>query len=285
MNTAATCRTGPWTAACRQMAGRPVPRAAATLLLAFALLALLAPWIAPYSPAAQDLELGSVAPNATHWLGTDIFGRDLLTRLLYAGRLSLAVAVAATAVALCVGLLWGASAGWFGGRTDTLLMRTVDVLYALPFSVIVILLTVVFGRSLLVLLLAIGAVEWLTLARIVRGQVLALRQREFIEAAVVMGLTKRRILVRHLIPNLSGPVAVYTTLMIPHVILLESFLAFLGLGVMPPHSSLGSLIGAGVEVIEEYPWQLLFPALALSLALLALNAVGDALRDAFDPRA
>jgi oligopeptide transport system permease protein len=267
------------------MAGRPVPRAAATLLLAFALLALLAPWIAPYSPAAQDLELGSVAPNATHWLGTDIFGRDLLTRLLYAGRLSLAVAVAATAVALCVGLLWGASAGWFGGRTDTLLMRTVDVLYALPFSVIVILLTVVFGRSLLVLLLAIGAVEWLTLARIVRGQVLALRQREFIEAAVVMGLTKRRILVRHLIPNLSGPVAVYTTLMIPHVILLESFLAFLGLGVMPPHSSLGSLIGAGVEVIEEYPWQLLFPALALSLALLALNAVGDALRDAFDPRA
>jgi oligopeptide transport system permease protein len=254
------------------------------ILLIITLSAILAPWLTPYSYEIQDLDLGATPPSAQHWLGTDTFGRDLLTRILYGGQVSLMVGFIATTVALCIGVLWGTIAGYLGGRMDALMMRFVDMLYALPFTIFIILLMVVFGRSMLLLFLSIGAVEWLTMARIVRGQVLSIKRQEFIEAAVAMGLSRRRIILRHLIPNVLGPIIVYTTLTIPSVILLESFLSFLGLGVQPPQSSWGLLISYGVETMEEYPWLLIFPGFVLSITLFALNFLGDGLRDALDPR-
>lgn len=248
------------------------------------ILAVLTPWIAPYSYEEQNLILGDTPPSAAHWMGTDIFGRDQLTRVLYGSRISLMVGFVATSVALCIGVLWGTVAGYVGGRVDAWMMRFVDILYALPFTIFIILLTVVFGRSMLLLFLAIGAVEWLTMARIVRGQVMSMKHQEFVEAAVAMGLSRSRIMLRHVAPNVLGPIIIYTTLTIPSVILLESFLSFLGLGIQPPESSWGSLISAGVETMEEYPWLLIFPALTLSLTLFALNFLGDGLRDALDPR-
>lgn len=245
---------------------------------------ILTPWIAPYSYEAQDLDLGATAPSLNHWLGTDIFGRDMLTRIMYGGRVSLMVGFIATAVALIIGILWGAVAGFFGGKVDAVMMRIVDILYALPFMIFIVLLMVVFGRNILLLFLAIGAVEWLTMARIVRGQVMALRNQEFVEAAHSLGLSQWSIIRRHIIPNTLGPVIVYTTLTIPSVMLLEAFLSFLGLGIQPPESSWGLLINYGVETMEEYPWLLIFPGIALSLTLFALNFLGDGLRDALDPR-
>jgi len=245
---------------------------------------LLTPWIAPYGYEQQNLLLGATSPSAEHWLGTDIFGRDMLTRIMYGGRVSLTVGFIATAVALVIGVLWGAVAGFVGGRVDAVMMRIVDIMYALPFMIFIVLLMVVFGRNILLLFLAIGAVEWLTMARIVRGQVMALRKQEFIEAAHSLGLSQWTIIRRHIIPNTLGPVIVYTTLTIPSVMLLEAFLSFLGLGIQPPQSSWGLLINYGVETMEEYPWLLIFPGVALSLTLFALNFLGDGLRDALDPR-
>ena len=255
------------------------------VLMLLVLIALLTPWIAPYTYEGQNLDLGATAPSAAHWLGTDVLGRDQLTRIMFGSRVSLMVGLIATAVALSIGVLWGATAGFLGGRTDAIMMRIVDAIYALPFTIFIILLTVIFGKSLLLLFLAIGAVEWLTMARIVRGQVLTIKRQEFVEAAVSMGLSPWQIISRHLIPNVLGPIIVYTTLTIPSVILLESFLSFLGLGVQPPQSSWGSLISAGVETMEEFPWLLIFPGLTLSVTLFSLNFLGDGLRDALDPRA
>lgn len=249
------------------------------------LIAIITPWIAPYSYQAQNLSLGASPPSWEHWLGTDTLGRDLLTRIMYGGRISLMVGFLATAVSLLIGVVWGTVAGFFGGRVDAVLMRIVDILYALPFIIFVILLMVVFGRSLLLLFMAIGAVEWLTMARIVRSQVMGLRKQEFVEAAIAIGIPKRRIIFRHLIPNALGPIIVYATLTIPQVMLLEAFLSFLGLGVQPPMSSWGLLISTGVESMEEYPWLLLFPGLTLALTLFSLNFLGDGLRDALDPKA
>lgn len=255
------------------------------IILFMVVIALLTPWIAPYSYEEQNLDLGASAPSAAHWLGTDTLGRDQLTRIMYGSRISLMVGFIATAVALTIGVLWGAIAGFIGGRVDAVMMRIVDALYALPFTIFIILLTVIFGSSMLLLFLAIGAVEWLTMARIVRGQVLSIKRQEFVEAAISMGLSPWRIITRHLIPNVLGPVIVYTTLTIPSVILLESFLSFLGLGIQPPASSWGSLISGGVETMEEYPWLLIFPGLVLTITLFSLNFLGDGLRDALDPRA
>lgn len=254
------------------------------VLIFMVVVSVLAPWIAPYSYAEQNLELGASAPSASHWLGTDVLGRDLLTRILYGGRVSLAVGVIATFVALIIGVLWGTVAGYLGGRVDAVMMRIVDILYALPFMIFIILLMVVFGRSILLLFLAIGCVEWLTMARIVRGQVLSIRQQEFVDAAILLGLSPWQVIVRHVIPNVLGPVIVYVTLTIPSVMLLEAFLSFLGLGIQPPESSWGLLISYGVETMEEYPWLLIFPGIALSLTLFALNFLGDGLRDALDIR-
>ncbi|WP_339642312.1 ABC transporter permease [uncultured Porticoccus sp.] len=255
------------------------------VMVFFCVIALLTPWIAPYGYEQQNLQLGASPPSAAHWLGTDIFGRDMLTRIMYGSRVSLLVGFVATGVALVIGVLWGTVAGYAGGRVDAVMMRLVDILYALPFMIFIVLLMVVFGRNILLLFLAIGAVEWLTMARIVRGQVQNLRHQEFIEAAFSMGLSRWIIIRRHLIPNTLGPVIVYTTLTIPNVMLLEAFLSFLGLGIQPPQSSWGLLISHGVESMEEYPWLLIFPGLALSITLFALNFLGDGLRDALDPKA
>lgn len=244
----------------------------------------LAPWISPYEYDAQNLDLGATAPSAAHWFGTDIFGRDLLTQILYGGRISLAVGFIATAVALVIGVSWGSVAGYCGGRIDAVMMRFVDVLYALPFIIFIILLMVVFGRNMILLFLAIGAVEWLTMARIMRTQVQSLKQKEFVEAATSTGLSPLVILYRHIIPNAVGPMIVYTTLTIPSVMLLEAFLSFLGLGIQPPATSWGLLIAYGAETMEEYPWLLIFPGAALTLTLFSLNFLGDGLRDALDVR-
>jgi oligopeptide transport system permease protein len=255
-----------------------------TVLLLFIFIAAITPWIAPYDYAQQDLELGAAPPSAAHWLGTDIFGRDLLTQIMFGGRISLAVGFIATAVALLIGVTWGAIAGYMGGRVDAVMMRLVDIIYALPFMIFIVLLMVVFGRNMLLLFLAIGAVEWLTMARIMRSQVQSLRQQEFVEAAISLGLPTAAIIRRYLIPNALGPIIVYTTLTIPSVMLLEAFLSFLGLGVQPPETSWGLLISYGAESMEEYPWLLLFPGLALTMTLFSLNFLGDGLRDALDVR-
>jgi oligopeptide transport system permease protein len=255
------------------------------LLLGLALCCLAGPWLLHATYQAQDLALGASAPGAAHWLGTDTLGRDLLVRLLYGGRISLGVGLSATFVALTIGVAYGAVAGYVGGRTDAVMMRLVDIIYALPFTIFVILLMVFLGRNIILLFVAIGAVEWLTMARIVRGQVMALKKMEFIEAARSLGLGHGRIIFRHLLPNVLGPVIVYTTLTIPAVMLLEAFLSFLGLGVQPPMSSWGTLIKDGAEKMEEFPWLLLFPGGVFSLTLFSLNFLGDGLRDALDVRA
>jgi oligopeptide transport system permease protein len=245
---------------------------------------VLAPWVTPYSYEEVRLELSATPPSRAHWLGTDVLGRDLLTRLFYGGRVSLAVGICATAVSLIIGVTYGAVSGYAGPRTDAFMMRLVDILYALPFTVFVIVLMVVFGRNVLLLFVAIGAVEWLTMARIVRGQVLALKQETFVRAARVLGYSRARTLFRHILPNVIGPVIVYTTLTIPRVMLLEAFLSFLGLGIQPPMSSWGLLIKDGAEVMESFPWLMIYPGIVLSVTLFALNFVGDGLRDALDPR-
>lgn len=265
---------------------RRSPAAAASLavITILSVAALLAPAIAPYDYEQMFIELGATPPSSRHWLGTDIHGRDLFTRILYGGRVSLMVGLCATLVSLTIGVTYGAIAGYFGNRVDNVMMRIVDILYALPFTIFVIILTVLFGRHIVLLFIAIGAVEWLTMARIVRGEVLALKDREFMQAAISLASSRRTIMRRHILPNIIGPIIVYTTLMIPQVILLESFVSFLGLGVQPPESSWGLLIKHGADDMETYPWLLVFPGLTLSMALLSLNIIGDALRDALDPR-
>ena len=276
--------TSLWQDAWRRLRKNHLAVLGLAILVVFIVIALLTPWIAPYSYQEQNLELGASGPSAAHWLGTDIFGRDLMTQIMYGGRVSLAVGFIATTVALLIGVTWGAIAGYVGGRTDAVMMRLVDILYALPFMIFIVLLTVVFGRSMLLLFLAIGAVEWLTMARIMRGQVQSLRQMEFVEAAVSLGLPPATLIFRHLVPNALGPIIVYTTLTIPNVMLLEAFLSFLGLGVQPPQTSWGLLISYGAETMEEYPWLLIFPGIALTLTLFSLNFLGDGLRDALDVR-
>ena len=246
--------------------------------------AILAPIIAPYSYSFQNLDLGASPPSSEHLLGTDILGRDLLSRILYGARISLLVGFVATGVALIIGVSWGIVAGYFGGRVDQIMMRIVDVLYGLPFIIFIILLMVIFGRNLWLLFGAIGAVEWLTMARIVRGQVMSLKNQEFVLAAQAMGVSNLSMFRRHVLPNILGPIAVYATLTIPQVMLLESFLSFLGLGIQPPMSSWGTLIKDGVESMEEYSWLLVYPGITFTITLFALNFFGDGLRDALDPK-
>ena len=253
-------------------------------LILVAVACVLGPLFSAYGYEEQRLDLGASPPGAQHWLGTDTLGRDLLVRTLTGGRVSLGVGLAATFVALTIGVVYGAVAGFVGGKRDAFMMRVVDIMYSLPFPIFVILLMVFFGRNIILLFVAIGAVEWLTMARIVRSQVMAVKRMEFIEAARSLGYGRRRIIFRHILPNILGPVIVYTTLTIPAVMLLEAFLSFLGLGVQPPMSSWGVLIKDGAEKMEEFPWLLVFPAALFSLTLLSLNFVGDGLRDALDVR-
>ena len=230
----------------------------------------------------DDVWLGPLTHG--HLIGADSLGRDLLARLLMGLRVSLAIGLIATFVSLVIGVVWGAFAGYVGGRLDEVMMRFVDVLYSLPFIFFVILLMVTFGSNIVLIFVAIGAVEWLTMSRIVRGQTLTLKQKEFVEAARAAGLTQRGIIARHIVPNLLGPVVVYVTLTIPAVILAESFLSFLGLGVQPPMASLGTLIANGAQDMELAPWLLVFPSVVMVVTLMSFNFIGDGLRDAIDPK-
>jgi len=273
-----------WSDAIRRLFKNKAAVAGAIILVVLIVLAAFAPWIAPYPYAYQNLDLGASPPSSVHLLGTDVLGRDLLSRILYGARISLLVGFIATTVALVIGVSWGIIAGYAGGKVDSVMMRIVDILYGLPFIIFIILLMVIFGRNLWLLFLAIGAVEWLTMARIVRAQVLSLKNQEFVLAAQAMGVSNFAMFKRHLLPNILGPVAVYATLTIPQVMLLESFLSFLGLGIQPPMSSWGTLIKDGVESMEEYSWLLIYPGLTFTVTLFALNFFGDGLRDALDPK-
>lgn len=278
---------GPWALAWRRLSRDRIARIALGLLALIVLLAVAGPWISPWPPDAIDFDGDwGAAPGlaGTHWLGTDELGRDLFARSCAGGRISLLVGLAATLVSLLIGVAYGAVAGYAGGRLDALMMRLVDVLYALPFMFFVILLTVLFGRHIVLLFLAIGAVNWLDMARIVRGQTLSLRRREFVDAAIVSGAGTFTVLRRHIVPNLLGVVVVYATLGVPQVIMVESFLSFLGLGVQEPATSWGALVSDGAHAMETTPWALVVPATFLALTLLCLNFLGDALRDALDPK-
>jgi len=258
---------------------------AGVFLLVMCTFAALAPWIPGLpDPTLQDLAKGATPPSLAHWFGTDELGRDLFVRVLYGGRISMLVGLVGTAVSLLIGVTWGAVAGYVGGRTDDLMMRVVDVLYALPYIFLVILLLVFFSKSLIMLFVALGLVQWLTMARIVRGQVLSLKNQTFVEAARALGASDGAIVFRHIVPNTLGPVIVYTTLTVPAVILQEAFLSFLGLGVQPPDASWGTLVSDGAKLLALFPWLVSFPGLAMSLTLLAFNFLGDGLRDALDPQ-
>ncbi len=251
-----------------------------------AVMAVFAPWLSPhpYDEIYWDrIQMPPDLANA-HWFGTDGNGRDLFVRTLYGARVSLMVGILATGVSLLIGVSYGATAGFFGGRIDNFMMRFVDIMYSLPFMFFVILLMVMFGRNIWLIFIALGAVEWLTMARIVRGQTLSIKRKEFIEAAHAGGVGNFKIIYRHIVPNVLGPVIVYMTLTIPQVILTESFLSFLGLGVQEPLTSWGVLISEGARVMESAPWMLIFPAVSLAATLFCFNFIGDGLRDALDPK-
>ncbi len=283
-----------WADAFARLKRNRAAMAAIFVLAVMALMALFAPFLSPHRFDAVNYDLITCAP--TWWpgpanchapgylFGTDAVGRDLFVRVLYGARMSLAVGLVATLVSLVIGVLYGATAGYVGGRTDALMMRVVDVLYSLPFIFLVITLMVVFERNLILLFVAVGAVEWLTMARIVRGQTLSLKQKEFVEAARAAGVSGFGIISRHIIPNAVGPVVVYVTLTVPTVILIESFLSFLGLGVQEPLTSWGTLISEGAAQMETATWTLVFPALFMAVTLFCFNFIGDGLRDALDPK-
>ena len=262
----------------------PVVRVTATILVVCTLLALAGPAVSPHDPVDTGFDRILDPPSARHWFGTDNLGRDLLVRTLQGMRTTLAVAVVASIVSLVIGVLYGAVAGYLGGRVDAVMMRVVDTLYALPFIFFVILLMVAFERNYLLIFVAIGAVNWLDMARIVRGQTLGLKEREFVQAARLIGVPAHRVILRHISPNLLGVVLVYLTLTIPQAVLVESFLSFLGLGVQEPSTSLGTLVANGVGVLEPAPWVVAFPSAVLFVILLSFNFLGDGLRDAADVR-
>jgi oligopeptide transport system permease protein len=266
------------------------------LLALIAAMALFAPFLSPYAFSDIDYNVISCAPDwwpaadttcragGAHWFGTDIVGRDLFVRVLYGARVSLAVGIVATLVSLAIGVIYGAAAGFIGGRADAVMMRIVDILYSLPFIFFVIILMVIFNQNFILLFVAIGAVSWLTMARIVRGQTLSAKQKEFVEAARAAGVGTFGIIRHHIVPNVVGPVIVYVTLTIPGVILAESFLSFLGLGIREPFTSWGVLISDGASTMETAPWTLVFPASFMALTLFCFNFIGDGLRDALDPK-
>ena len=259
---------------------------AGALILTMAVLVVIGPWLSPWDYAQTDWDNVSIGPDwgSRHFFGTDALGRDLFVRTLHGGRISLLIGVVATLVSLLIGISWGATAGYLGGRVDHVMMRIVDILYAMPFMFFVILLMVFFGRNILLIFVAIGAINWLDMARIVRGQTLSLKHKEFIEAAEAQGVASFNIIRRHIVPNLLGVVVVYVTLTIPQVILVESFLSFLGLGVQEPMTSWGALVNEGAQEMGTAPWMLVFPATFLALTLFCFNFVGDGLRDALDPK-
>lgn len=275
-----------WQDALRRLLRNKAAVASMGVLAMIALLALFAPMLSPHDYDHVYWDRIQVGPDFAnqHWFGTDGNGRDLFVRVLYGARVSLMVGLLATGVSLVIGVTYGATAGFLGGRIDDIMMRFVDVMYSLPFLFFVILLMVLFGRNIFLIFVALGAVEWLTMARIVRGQTLSVKRKEFIEAAHASGVSTPKIIFRHIVPNVLGPVIVYMTLTVPQVILTESFISFLGLGVQEPLTSWGVLISEGARVMEVAPWMLAFPAIFLATTLFAFNFIGDGLRDALDPK-
>jgi len=272
--------------ALRRLSRNKAAVVAIIVLLLLILVAFIGPYLIPFDYEEPDWAAFRMPPDmeSGHYFGTDPNGRDLLARVLYGSRVSLAVAATATIVSVVIGVLYGAISGYIGGRLDALMMRFVDIMYALPYILFVILLMVVFGRNVYLLFAAIGALEWLTMARIVRGQTLSIKQREFIEAARASGQKPFKIILKHIIPNLVGPVVIFAALTVPEIIATESFLSYLGFGVQEPLTSLGTLIAEGTDAMESMPWLLAFPACFLVALLMSLLFIGDGLRDAFDPK-
>lgn len=272
--------------ALRRLCRNKAAVASIIVLTLLVLVAFIGPYLIPFGYEDPDWAAFRSPPSFAdgHYFGTDPNGRDLLARVLYGTRVSLAVAMTATLVSVVIGVLYGAISGYMGGRVDAVMMRFVDIMYAFPYILFVILLMVIFGRNVYLLFAAIGALEWLTMARIVRGQTLSLKQREFIEAARASGQKPLKIITRHIIPNLVGPVVIFAALTVPEIIATESFLSYLGFGVQEPLTSLGTLISEGTDAMESMPWLLVFPAGFLVALLLSLLFIGDGLRDAFDPR-
>ena len=275
-----------WRGTVQRLRANPAAVAALAVIALLVVLALAAPVLNPNSIETLDWSQVATAPGLVHahWFGTDRLGRDLFVRTFEGARTSMAVGLVAGAVSLTLGLGFGTIAGYLGGRADYLMMRIIEIVSGLPLVFFVIFLTVILGRSSYVLYTSLVAVSWLTMARIVRGQTLSIRRREFIEAAVASGGSPAHVIMRHIVPNVLGPVAVYATLMVPQIILFESFLSFLGLGTQEPHASLGTLVAEGAGELEAAPWILLAPGIFLALLLIALNVLGDGLRDAFDVR-
>lgn len=275
-----------WSDAWRKLRRNRAAVASAWIIGTMSLVVIVGPWFSRYAYDFTDFANSTIGPRLStgHFFGTDTLGRDLFVRTLYGGRISLLVGVVATLVSLVIGVTYGAVAGYLGGRIDALMMRIVDILYAMPFMFFVILLMVFFGRNIVLIFVAIGAINWLDMARIVRGQALSLKHREFVEAAEAQGVGALAIIRRHVVPNLLGVVVVYVTLTIPQVILVESFLSFLGLGVQEPQTSWGALVHDGAEQLENAIWMLIFPALFLAVALFSFNFLGDGMRDALDPK-
>jgi oligopeptide transport system permease protein len=276
----------PWLDAWHRLMKNRAAVASGIVMALMVLAVVFGPMVSPWEGDYTDWDHTSAPPGFGngHWFGTDSVGRDILVRTLEGGRISLLVGLVATLVSLVIGITYGAIAGYYGGVTDRMMMRLVDIIYALPFMFFVILLMVVFGRHIVLIFVAIGAVNWLDMARIVRGQTLSLKRTEFIEAAQACGVKDGDIIRRHIVPNLLGVVMVYVTLTIPQVILIESFLSFLGLGVQEPMSSWGALVNDGAQDMESAPWTLIFPALFLTVTLYSFNYIGDGMRDALDPK-
>ncbi len=294
-----------WRDGWRRLLRNRMAVAGGVVMIVISLVAISAPafsrYVVHFGPNDQDLVLGPQPPltrsvptglradgqaftrPSVHWFGTDELGRDLFIRVCYGARVSLMVGLIATLVSLLIGVSWGAVAGYYGGVIDSVMMRIVDILFCLPFMFFVIMLMVIFGRHIVLIFLALGAVQWLTMARVVRGQILALKQRDFVLAARATGVKEGTIIIRHLIPNTLGPIIVYATLNVPVVMLAEAFLSFLGLGIQPPDASWGSLAAEGAATMDLFPWLIIFPGLALAVTLFSLNFLGDGLRDAFDP--
>ena len=276
--------TSLWQDAWRRLKKNKLAVFGAIVLMFIITVSLLGPMFSSYTYDQINLDRSSEPPSWEHWFGTDQLGRDILVRSLIGGRISLMVGLVATSVSFVIGVTYGAISGYFGGYIDELMMRIVDIIYSLPYLFLVIVLLAFFTKSIFMLFLVLGAVSWLTMARIVRGQVLSIKNQEFVEAARAVGVETPQIIFRHIVPNTLGPVIVYTTLTIPSAMLSEAFLSFLGLGVQPPLASWGTMVNEGIEAISVYPWQLIFPGLMMAITLFSLNFLGDGLRDALDPQ-
>lgn len=273
-----------WQDAWRRLKKNKMAMGGLYMIIIISLLAILGPCFSAYSYSDQTLQNANQAPSSEYWFGTDNLGRDLLTRILYGARISLSIGIVASLLNLTIGVIYGGISGYFGGRVDSIMMRIVDILYGIPLLLYVILLMVVLEPGLTNIFIALGLVYWLRMARIVRGQVLSLKEQEYILAAQLIGASSWRIILRHLIPNSMGPIIVTMTLAIPEAIFTEAFLSFIGLGVSAPMASWGVLASEGVTSLRSYPFQLFYPALAISITMLSFNFLGDGLRDALDPR-